>query len=47
MGKLLKVPEEYTVMGYFPIGEPIKKVKGPKKLEFKERCFLDEFGQNL
>lgn len=44
MGKLLKAPEEYTVMGYFPIGEPIKEVKGPKKLSFEERCFLEEFG---
>lgn len=44
IGKLLKVPEEYIVMGYFPIGEPIKEVKGPKKLSFEERCFLEEFG---
>ena len=47
IGKLLNVPEDYTVTGYFPIGQPIKKVDGPKKISFNERCFLDEFGKEF
>lgn len=47
IGKLLNVPEDYTVTGYFPIGEPVTEVKGPKKMEFSERCFIDEFGKGF
>ena len=47
IGKLLKVPEDYTVAGYCPIGEPVTEVKGPKKMEFNERCFIDEFGKGF
>lgn len=46
IAKLLKVPKEYKMMGYFPIGEPIEEVKGPKKMTFEERCFIDEFGKS-
>ncbi len=45
IGKELKVPKDYKVTGYFPIGEPMVEVKGPKKMEFNERCFIDEFGR--
>lgn len=44
MAKVLKVPEDYKVSGYFPIGEPSRETVGPKKMPFEARCFLDEFG---
>ncbi|MDO5649083.1 MAG: nitroreductase family protein [Gallicola sp.] len=47
IGSLLKVPEEYSVIGYFPIGEAEKETNGPKKMTFEERCFLDEFGKEF
>lgn len=42
---LLEIPEDYSVVGYFPIGEPTREVKAPNKLAFEERCFIDRFGQ--
>lgn len=47
IGKLLKVPEDYHVIGYFPIGEPTEEVKDPKKLTFEECCFMEEFGMEF
>lgn len=45
--KLLNVPDDYYVIGYFPIGEPEEEVKDPKKLSFKDCCFIEEFGKEF
>lgn len=42
---LLDIPDDYTVAGYFPIGEPTREVKAPNKLAFEERCFINRFGR--
>ncbi|NMA07412.1 MAG: nitroreductase [Ruminococcaceae bacterium] len=44
MAKLLNLPEDIFVIGYFPIGEPSREFSGPDKMSFDERCFLNEFG---
>lgn len=45
--KLLQVPEELLVMGYFPLGEPAKAVTPPKRKSIGERCFIDRYGQRM
>lgn len=47
MEVLLNVPEDYTITGYFPIGEPSREAISPKKMPFDERCFLDEYGKTF
>ncbi len=41
IGKILNVDSEYTVIGYFPVGEPACELKYVKKQDFNERCFID------
>lgn len=47
IGEVLEVPEDYTVIGYFPIGEPKEEVSPPEKMSFEERCFLDSYGNKF
>lgn len=44
IAEVLNVPEDYTVIGYFPIGEPKNSLNYVKKQDFSERCFIDTYG---
>lgn len=43
---LLSVPAEAIVMGYFPLGEPLKSATPPPRKPIAERCFIDEYGKS-
>lgn len=47
MAEVLNVPEDFSLIGYFPIGEPSREATRPNKMPFEERCFLDEFGKEF
>lgn len=41
------IPDEYIVLGYFPMGYPTKDVTPVPKQSFESRCFLNQFGQSF
>lgn len=43
MAKILGVPEGYELICYLPIGVAEEEVRGPKKKEFEERAWFNEF----
>lgn len=48
IAELLNVPEDYMVIGYFPVGEPEEEVVHARKKEsFEERCFLNGYGEKF
>ena len=44
-GKLLDVPDEYTVVAYLPVGVPAKPGKRAAHKPFEERAFFNGFGK--
>jgi nitroreductase len=45
IGQLLGVPDSKIVRILLPIGVPDKEVRGPKKMLFNERAYLNKYGQ--
>ena len=46
ISEILKVPKEYTVVGFLPIGIPEKEGKRPSYKSFSERVWYNQFGNN-
>lgn len=44
IAEILKVPEGYEVVCILPIGKAKNKISGPKKKEFRERAWFNQFG---
>lgn len=47
MKKVLKVDDDYELLGYFPLGYAAKEAKRVEKIPFEEICFLDEFNNKF
>ncbi len=47
MAKLLNVPDDFIIYGYFPLGYPSREIVSPKKKAFEDRCFLNGWGKSF
>ena len=45
IGNMLNIPAEKVVRILLPIGVPAKEVRGPKKMDFGKRAFINKYGQ--
>jgi nitroreductase len=46
IAKLLKLPKEYIVVGFLPVGVPEEEGKRPLYKEFSERAWFNIYGNN-
>lgn len=47
IAELINIPDDFSVLGYFPLGYPEKDVSSPSKKSFNERCFYNSYGNSF